>query len=139
MNITRNVITDLLPLYLEGEASPDTQALIEEFFIQDPTFAQLVQEEQKTHLPVGDLSPTLSKETEMVTLEKTKKLLRQRSLMMAFGIVFTLWAVSFHFDSAGLVWMWSGTPIIAVIFLIIGLAFWAGYLHTLRRVKESGL
>ncbi len=138
MNITRNVITDLLPLYLDGEASPDKQALIEEFFILDPEFAQLVQAEQKAHLPYLDLSTTLSKETEMVTLKKTKKLLLQRSLMMAFGILFLLWAVSVRFDSAGVVWMWSDTPVIAVIFLIIGLAFWAGYLITVRRLKGSG-
>jgi hypothetical protein len=139
MKITRNIITDLLPLYLDGEASPDTQALIEEFFVQEPEFAQLVQAEQKAHLPDDDLFTTLSKETEMVTLEKTKKLLRQRSLTMAFGIVFTLWAVSFRIDSAGPVWMWSETPIIAVIFLIMGLAFWAGYFNTARRLNESGL
>lgn len=138
MNITRNVITDLLPLYLEGEASPDTQALIQEFLTQDPEFAQLIQVEQKAHLPVGN-PPALSKENEMATLEKTKKLLRQRSLLMAFGIVFTLWALSFRFDSAGPVWMWTGTPFIAVIFLMIGLAFWVGYFRTAQRVKESGL
>lgn len=139
MHITRNVITDLLPLYLDGEASPDTQALIEEFLILDPEFAQLVHAEQKTHLPYRNLSTTLSNETEMVTLEKTKKLLRKRSFMMAFGILFPLWALSFRFDSAGVVWMWSGTPVIAVVFVIIGLAFWVGYFNTVRRLKGSGL
>ena len=139
MNITRNIITDLLPLYLDGEASPDTQVLIEEFFIQDPEFAKLVQVEQEAHLPYLDLSTTLPKETEMVTLEKTKKLLRKRSLMMAFGILFTLWAVTVRFDGAKVVWMWSGTPVIAAVFLIIGLVFWVGYFNTARRLKSSGM
>jgi len=35
MNVTREVILDLLPVYLAGEASPDTRALIEEFVEQD--------------------------------------------------------------------------------------------------------
>lgn len=36
MKITREVITDLLPLYLAGEASKDTQELINEFLQTDP-------------------------------------------------------------------------------------------------------
>ena len=139
MNITRNVITDLLPLYLDGEASPDTQILIKEFLIQDPEFANLVQIEQEAHLPYRDLSTILPKETEMLTLEKTKKMLRKRSLMMAFGILFTLWAVSVRIDGTSVVWMWSETPVIAVVFFILGLSFWAGYFNTVRRLKSSGM
>ncbi len=139
MNITREVISDLLPLYLEGEASPDTQALIKEFFKQDPEFEQLVQAGENEKLPYHNPSTTLSRDAEMLTLEKTKKLLRKRSLMMAFGILFPLWAVGFYFDSAGVVWMWLEAPIIAVIFLIIGIGFWIGYFKTIRRLKGSGL
>ena len=36
MKITQNVVMDLLPVYLSGEASPDTKDLIEEFLRQDP-------------------------------------------------------------------------------------------------------
>lgn len=32
MNITREVITDLWPVYTAGKASSDTQALVEDFF-----------------------------------------------------------------------------------------------------------
>jgi hypothetical protein len=41
MNVTREVITDLLPLYFSGEASADTVALVDEFFRQDQEFAHL--------------------------------------------------------------------------------------------------
>jgi hypothetical protein len=40
MNVTREVILDLLPVYLAGEASPATRALIEEYMEQDPELAQ---------------------------------------------------------------------------------------------------
>lgn len=42
MNITREVILDLLPVYLAGEASPATRALIEEYMEQDKELAQRI-------------------------------------------------------------------------------------------------
>ena len=42
MTVTQNVVMDLLPVYLSGEASPDTRELIEEFLRQDPELARVV-------------------------------------------------------------------------------------------------
>ncbi len=42
MNVTQEVIVDLLPVYLSGEASPATRSLVEEFLKQDAEFAQRV-------------------------------------------------------------------------------------------------
>jgi hypothetical protein len=44
MKITRDVVTDLWPLYLSGEASPDTKALVDAFLAGDPEFARLLKE-----------------------------------------------------------------------------------------------
>ena len=41
MNITREVVTDLLPIYFSGEASGDTKVLVEEYFRQDPDFERM--------------------------------------------------------------------------------------------------
>jgi hypothetical protein len=38
MNVTREVVTDLLPIYFSGEASGDTKVLVEDYFRQDPDF-----------------------------------------------------------------------------------------------------
>jgi anti-sigma factor RsiW len=43
MNVTRNVIFDLLPAYFSGEASAETRALVEEFFATDPEFARMAE------------------------------------------------------------------------------------------------
>jgi anti-sigma factor RsiW len=40
MNVTREVILDLLPAYLSGEASPATRTLVEEHIKQDAELAQ---------------------------------------------------------------------------------------------------
>ena len=41
MNVTREVIYDLLPAYFAGDASPDTRKLMEEFFATDPEFGRM--------------------------------------------------------------------------------------------------
>ena len=41
MNITREVVTDLLPIYFSGEASGDTRVLVEDYFRQDPDFERI--------------------------------------------------------------------------------------------------
>ena len=40
MNVTREVILDLFPVYLSGEASPATRVLVEGFLKQDTDLAQ---------------------------------------------------------------------------------------------------
>jgi hypothetical protein len=39
-NVTREVITDLWPVYVSGEASPDTRGLVEAFLREDPELAR---------------------------------------------------------------------------------------------------
>src|SRR6185503_10045522 len=54
MNVTQNVVTDLLPLYLAGEASDDTRALIEAYLKQNPTFAAEVREQAEKSTALRD-------------------------------------------------------------------------------------
>ena len=138
MKITRDVITDLLPLYETGEASPDSRRLIEEFFQQDPEFARLVQSESTQTVPGHSPAP-LPKELEMQTLEKTKNLLRRRTWLMASAILFSLWPFSFTFDSHGFYWAWAQTPLVAVAFLAVAAFLWVLYLRTIRHIKNSGI
>ena len=41
MNVTREVVYDLLPGYFANEVSADTRALVEEYFHTDPEFARM--------------------------------------------------------------------------------------------------
>ena len=41
MEVTRNVVLDLMPLYLAGEASADSRVLVESFLDTDPELADL--------------------------------------------------------------------------------------------------
>jgi hypothetical protein len=76
MQISRNVIMDLLPVYLAGEASEDTRVLIEEYLQTDQALARMVAESDKTPFTVNVSTP-INKETEMATLEKTQAEVRR--------------------------------------------------------------
>jgi hypothetical protein len=153
MRITRDIITDLLPVYLSGEASQDTRELVDGFLRDDPEFARMVEAGQDSLLPKEQIH--LPKESEMQTLKATRILLGKRSLFLAFGIFFTCLAFAFTFDRSGLHWVWTESPISAIINLalgswtdasitgivnlVIGAYFWIRYFQTNRSLKGSAL
>ena len=47
MKVTRDVILDLLPLYLANEASAETRALVQEHLERDPDLARLARQWQE--------------------------------------------------------------------------------------------
>ena len=47
MNITREVVTDLLPVYFSGEASGDTKMAVEDYSRQDPDFERIARSAAK--------------------------------------------------------------------------------------------
>ena len=80
MNVTRDVILDLLPLCHAGEASDDTRSLVAAYAAQDPEIARLLAAPPSAALP--DTPHDLDKETEMKTLEKTKSYLKWQTILL---------------------------------------------------------
>lgn len=76
MNITRNVILDLLPLYAAGEVSADTKALIEKYLETDPELANVARQMGTLEKP-KDIPVTLSQEARLTAYRKA----RQRNLL----------------------------------------------------------
>lgn len=79
--ITKNVILDLLPLYIGNEASADTVALVEEYFDADPDLAELARQMAQANVHQEVPEPR-SKEAEMESFEKTKQMLIIRSTLV---------------------------------------------------------
>jgi hypothetical protein len=75
MEITRDVISDLWPIYETGEASDDTRALVEAFLERDPAFAATLRSGLK--LPPVDARPSKAAETR--ALSRTRDLVRGRA------------------------------------------------------------
>lgn len=93
--IDREILIDLLPGYLAGEASPRTQALIEERMKEDPRFAELVRTARRVRLPaVAAQAP----DAEMKAFARTRRRLILHQMLLGLAILFTLcFAVSMGF------------------------------------------
>ena len=70
--ITRDVVSDLWPLYASGEASEDTKALVEAFLADDPLFAAELR--ATVALPAQDAA--IAPDAEARAFMRTKELMR---------------------------------------------------------------
>ena len=137
MNITRDVITDLLPLYLAGEASADTRALLEIYLREHPDFAADVRAhaERSAALLAGSPAPP-PPDHEKVTLERVRRFNRKRSYLLALAIAFTLIPFSFAFVGDDVRWvMVRDNPRQAVTLWLVAVACWICYVTMGRRVR----
>ena len=139
MKVTQNVIHDLLPAYLSGEASADTVALVEEFLRLDPDLARTVESLRANPLP--ELPIALRPTQEKETLDMTKQLLRWRGILMGLAIFLTMIPLSFRFDDGGITWSFlHEAPPLAMALVCLGaLSSWAGFLYLQRRLQVTGL
>ena len=144
MNVTRDVITDLLPVYSSGEASADTRALVEEFFKQDPEFARLALD-QESQAMLKPMPVNLPPEHEKITLARTKTLLFLRALFLAFAILLSFLPLilytNIYFASGGLAYpVTSDIPPLFnfIIWLVLAaLGCWAEFLVTVLRLRTT--
>ena len=75
MKITREVILDLLPLYLANEVSADTGALIEKYLETDPQLAKLARQQKAAIELPGEIPIPLTEETQLKAYRKSKIIL----------------------------------------------------------------
>lgn len=136
MNVTRDVILDLLPLYLANEASADTRALIERYLEQDPELARLVKE-KPDELPFQRTPLPLTEGNELKTLERTKTMLKVQSALLAVALFFSLLPLA-GYQSGQHRWaMLSDFPAGAIVSAVLGVATWVIYFAVKRRLRAS--
>jgi len=90
-NVTRDVIVDLWPLYLSGEASQDTHRLVEAFLRDEPDFAQELRRDATAPLR-GDDVPSLTADHELRTLQQIKRRLAGPRWLLLLAMIFTMQA-----------------------------------------------
>ena len=138
MNVTREVIVDLLPVYLSGEASPATRSLVEEYMKQDPELAQRVRSQWEENF--AKLAPP--PELEMRSLRRTHHLLALQKWLFGIGIGFFATSLSFRFSSVGghiqgPHFLFFDDPLAFVGCIAPGLACWIGYFIIRRRLRAT--
>jgi len=127
MNVTREVITDLLPLYFSGEASADTVAMVDEFFRQDPEFAHLARRMSDVREKLVRDVPAPEAAMEKTALKKTRDMVQARNLWLAFAVAYTV------------VPMFVFRTRVAHVFFVFAFFCWLAYLFYYMKLRRSSL
>jgi anti-sigma factor RsiW len=142
MNIPKAVILDLLPAYLAGEASPETVVLVDEYLKSDPELAERVRSQSADNLS-GTGPSEVPAELELVSIRRTKQLIRSQVRILVSALTFTFVAVG----AAMILSEWRMKPLHLLLqsypFLIgvapaLAAACWIAYFWTKRRLRSSG-
>lgn len=128
--INRNVILDLLPAYVGGEASQETRALVEAFAKSDAQIERLL---QSGSLPNGGAEKRSSAELE--ALKRVKRRLRKQGYYLGFAIFFAFLTITFQIGDTGVHWTWQEYPAMAVVFGIVAVIFWLAYSASRKRLR----
>jgi hypothetical protein len=106
MNISREVVTDLLPVYFSGEASVDTRNLIEDYFRGDPDFERIA---RSAATPLETLRGAVAlrpdAEREKRDLECVRGELSRRKVMFGVALFLTLAPLAFSFTNGHIKWL----------------------------------
>jgi anti-sigma factor RsiW len=84
MAVTRDVILDLLPLYLSEEASNDSRALVKEHLDNDPELARLAAQ-WKDRLPEPPPAP-VNPDAQAIAYREAKRQIANRVITLAIVI-----------------------------------------------------
>ena len=96
MDITRNVILDLLPLYVANEVSADTRALVEKYLETDPELANVAKQLEGMEKP-RDIPAPLSQDNNMRAYREARRRRLLITLIIAGAISIFLVATLFVF------------------------------------------
>jgi hypothetical protein len=133
MTITKDVIHDLMPLYLAGEASADTRRLIDEYLQAHPGERPPADALQ---LPPSPPAP----DVEAQTLTRTREVYKRQSTALAGALALSYAVFSFRFDSHGLSFvLFRDLPSAAWALLAAATGVWIHFLLMHRRWIATGL
>ena len=142
MQVPREVILDLLPLYLAGELNPATKAFVEEYLAGDPELAKRVRlqwEENARETPLA-----LPPELELESLRKTRRLLGLQKWLFGLAIGFTVvsFTSEFAFEDGRVKdfhFLIRDYPVSFGACMALALFFWIAYHRLHRRLRATTL
>jgi hypothetical protein len=132
VNVTRDVINDLWPLYEAGEASADTRGLVDEFLRQDAEFARLLRGRAEGGLLRG-AAPALPPDGEARAFRRTKRLLFGYDWLLFFAMIFS----GLAFGRIVADTSWNVSPVSFIVVAAIAGVFWVAFFTRLLWVRAS--
>lgn len=137
MTVTTDIVRDLLPLYVAGEASADSRAAVEAWLKADAVLAReaaLLREDAEP--PAAPRPPDAQREV----LARTKALLRTRTWLLAGAVLLTGLPFTIVFRGGRITFfMLRDAPGTAAALGVGAVLLWVAYALTARRLRVSGL
>jgi len=134
MNVTKDIINDLIPLYVANECSADTRALVEDYFQRNPRQAEELRRIMNTTVPAA--APPAKGLDEVRAFREARRRLRRRSWLMAAAIFFSLAPFSFFSTGDRTWWLLRDATGSALVYAAIGVVFWIIYAVDRRRSQS---
>ncbi len=134
MKITRNVISDLWPLYGSGEASEDTRALVDEFLAADPEFGRTL----KTEVPLPTAPISIPPDAEAVAFQRTRDLVKGHAWLRGLrllAVVLTLFALRRVYSDT----QWIRPVQVFLAEAILAVICWTAYVLLLKSYRNRAL
>jgi hypothetical protein len=131
------VVKDLIPVYLAGDASADTRALVESYLQSDPGLAADVAAARGTSL---ELPATRLPTAEKQALDATRQLLKTRTSTLVVAAIFTVLPLTFAFHGTTITFlMIRDAPVIGIAWWVTAAIMWIWHGAIRRRLRVSGL
>jgi hypothetical protein len=138
MNVTADVIRDLMPLVVTDEASPDTRVLVDAY-VREHADLRGELERLRTALERTSRIAPPARSDELATLAATKSLLRKRGYLLGAAIFFTALPCSFVFADGRIQWfMLRDAAPAALASLAAGIGFWVTFFRVQSKLSPYG-
>jgi hypothetical protein len=135
MKVTREVVMDLLPLFLSGDASADSRALIVEFLAQDPELAERVRTApQDLFKDVAE--PQLPADLEVRALRRARRLISLQRWLFGPAIGLTVLSLSIVINAHGIHLLIQDHPRPIGAAAVLAAACWISYYSLRRRLRS---
>ncbi len=134
LNVTRDVVADLWPLYEAGEASADTRKLVDEFLAGDHAFAETL----RVKFPVGPPAPVVAPDAKLAALKRTRDLVHGNAWLRGlrlFALVITVFAIKRILDDTS----WDVSPRVFIADAAIATIAWTAYGVLVNRYRKRSL
>jgi hypothetical protein len=122
LNVTRDVVTDLWPIYEAGDASADTRALVDEFLANDGSFAQTLRAASQVQPPAVEVTP----ETKLTALKRTRDLVHGNAWLRGLRL-FALVTTVFAFARLVQDTTWNVSPRLFIADATLATISWTAY------------
>ncbi|HEY7568821.1 MAG TPA: hypothetical protein VH762_14685 [Gemmatimonadaceae bacterium] len=123
MSITRPVVVDLWPVYVSGEASAETRALVEEYLRTDPEFSRQLRDNPLDRIAPPPLPP----DVETNAFARARRQLHGFPWLLQLAVLFSALAFGRIVSDTS----WDVSPLNFIITAAIAMCLWIAFFVTL--------